>query len=169
MEEALGDLPNGLHESYSRSLRQIPSQHRIDAVRLLRLLLYLRKPLETQQILTALTIDPDAFSRPLMDERKRMKDLRAMTPLISSFIVEVDTDNISLLHDFLRVPPKSSGQMRRKMTFLKIAHSSVRDYLVSTELESFLGTGFPGITSSTFQEIPSRVSIIGTYLAYLDA
>lgn len=143
IEEALADLPEGLDDIYARSLREIPKRHRDDAVRILEIILASRRVLSVDAVLELTSVDLKASPGHSINPSKRMKDLAPFSSIMSVLIKRKPT------------------QFERTSDYIEIAHSSVRDYLLSGTPELSLKVGF--------SEISSRASLLRACLAYWES
>jgi hypothetical protein len=59
LNEALGDLPQGLHETYDRIVQSISNKQQRTAIRILQFLAYSKRPLLLEEIVHAIAVRPD--------------------------------------------------------------------------------------------------------------
>ncbi|KAF8518085.1 ankyrin repeat-containing domain protein [Gautieria morchelliformis] len=127
--KALNSLPRTLYETYDRMLSSIPEEHRRDTLRVLQWLAFSVRTISLQEAVEVLATDPDEEDGPLFDVRGRLWDPRNIVAICSSLI----TIAVPAVNTHAR-----EGRIGRASTAgleeLKLAHFSVREYLVSEHL-----------------------------------
>lgn len=108
-----------MDESYSKILRSIPAEQKDNAIRLLQLILYSERPLGLNEAVDAIAVDLE--DEPCFRPENRMSDPADITNLCSGLV----TTGVGKLDE--------DG---RGVVVLRLAHSSVREYLVSDRVES---------------------------------
>ena len=160
LRESLRSLPKTLEETYGRILANIDEIYRDYAIRILQFLTYSERPLTVEEVIDALVVDPD--ENVPFDPEDRMPDPRDIMRICPSLITVVRTVDYCRWHDH----PK-------KVMELRLAHFSVRQYLVSTKIAAT----FPGSMTrigTLFQDAINELNAKGTitriclsYLSYL--
>jgi ankyrin repeat protein len=117
LDEALGSLPATLEETYERALSAVEEKRREGFCYLLRWLSFSARPMQLGEVTEILAIDFSAKPRPLYDPRRRFingaRYFHRHSNLVSVLIVKT-----------------KSGQHQE----LRLAHLSVRDYLLSKKI-----------------------------------
>lgn len=137
IENALNVLPETLHETYRRSIEKIPTEQKVQAIRLLRFLVNLDKPLELAAAVDIVTVWSDYRAFAAAD-RICPQDIVRFCPNLLS-IVDVQ---------------KYAYHGTSESFELHLAHLSVREYLVQLDDPAFGG-------------VDASVSIARTCLSYL--
>ncbi|KAH8707020.1 ankyrin repeat-containing domain protein [Phaeosphaeriaceae sp. PMI808] len=139
IESALADLPKDLNVIYTRSLRQVPERHKRDVVQLLQLLMVSGDAVTREMALDVMAVNLDAVQpqRPFQPEN-RMQDLKALSTIMSNLI------SVSQHHNGV---------------YFRLAHSSVKDYLLLSSLEHPFNGCFLGATT--------HASLVRVCLAYI--
>ncbi|KAF8510451.1 hypothetical protein JB92DRAFT_3118991 [Gautieria morchelliformis] len=125
LRKTLTNLPKTLYETYDRILLDIDESNREYALKLLQWLAFSVDPVSLRLAVEVLATDPDAKTGPLFDPERRFDDPRDILTLCSSLVsVTTVTDDILWYPEYIK-----DGQ--GKFTELRLAHFSVREYLVS--------------------------------------
>jgi ankyrin repeat protein len=144
LKAALVSLPNTLDETYNRILRSMPLEHKGYAVRILQFLTYSDRPLTLGEAVDALAVDVESTVH--FHPRYRMPDPQEILHYCSSLVV-------------LRARTYSSTGGHSKHAELKLAHSSVGEFLISNRLDDSI--------AQSLQEKTARTSIAVVCLSYL--
>ncbi|RMX78834.1 hypothetical protein D0869_08764 [Hortaea werneckii] len=136
VRRALRDLPRTLYDTYDRMIRTIEeSQNGEEALKILRWLAYSRRPLSAEELLevTGIVLEDDD---PRFDKDEVLQDLRDILRICLSLVSIVpaaqDSDGSgdeSETGDFLSA--SSDASIRLKGEYIRLAHFSVKEYLVS--------------------------------------
>lgn len=143
IEEALADLPEGLDEVYARSVREVPKRHMDDTTRILQVLLVSNLRVSVNDILEITSIDLEAPIGHSIDHSRRLQDLEPFSSLMSNLIILT----------------KGHSWMDDDYKCLQLAHSSVRDLLLSETPKPSLKVHFAVISCKT--------TLVQLLLAYL--
>ncbi|KAF8510540.1 ankyrin repeat-containing domain protein, partial [Gautieria morchelliformis] len=155
--QVLGSLPATLNETYDRILCSILHEHRRDALRVLQWLAFSARPISLQEAVEVLATDPDAEDGLLFDPRRRLWDPRNLVAICSSLvIVSAAMKDSSEDTRFLNNADANERELR-------LAHVSVRDYLISEHLR----TSDARLSYYHFNEHIADTFIAKTCLAYL--
>ncbi len=111
MEEALRNLPPTLDKTYERILESIHESHRRYAQKLLQWLSFSARPLQIKELTEVLVID-FVEEQPIYDTKHRLRNPRDILTICSSLVSS---------------PTSDDGEIR-------LAHFSVREYLISTRI-----------------------------------
>ncbi|THW34493.1 hypothetical protein D6D22_08589 [Aureobasidium pullulans] len=135
--QTLATLPSELNETYDRILRNIPRARVPNAIKILQLLAFAKRPLLFKEIIDALATDPD--SEPPFDPENRIVPPDAIAGYCSSL---------------LRITAGNGGGPE-----MQLAHFSVQEYLLLDRL----GNPYNGF----FREVAASAAITQILLAYL--
>ncbi|PPJ55408.1 hypothetical protein CBER1_02774 [Cercospora berteroae] len=134
VEKALKDLPKTLDETYERMLTMIPDESRSDAVAMLRLLAFSRKPPSLNELAEITIIDWEEDGHVNTEDRAGFADaLEILSGLIIVIGTGGDHDDPSEMHDADRqedTSPHIDGETR-----IRLAHFSVQEYLESERIK----------------------------------
>ncbi|KAI0446128.1 ankyrin repeat protein [Xylaria telfairii] len=139
---ALANLPKTMGETYSRIIRNIPSEYKRTATRILQFLTFSERPLTIEEAVDAITVDTDSQ---LFDPEVRIPVPKEISRYCSSLVVVADR--------------KGNQNEPSTVTEIRLAHFSVKEYLVSDNLE-------PGIAPD-FQLSTAKASLSKVCLIYL--
>jgi hypothetical protein len=144
LEKALKCLPATLEETYERALVAVEETRREGIRNVLRWLSFSARPMHLTEIAEVMAIDFDAHPRPVYDPRRRLvspaRFFHKYSNLVSVFTI------------------KAKHVQHRE---LRLAHLSVRDYLLSGKI---LGTP---VTYFAINSLSAHRSIAETCLFYL--
>ncbi|KAK5710089.1 hypothetical protein LTR17_019202 [Elasticomyces elasticus] len=143
LREALATLPETLYKTYNRILENIPKKHTRHAIRILQFLTYSERPLRVEEAVDAIAVTPMADSR--FDVQDRLADAREIARVCSSLVTVVHVDQIS--------------QSYQNEDQLQLAHLSVKEYLMTGQLESSF--------QDQLRESTARSTIAKVCLVYL--
>lgn len=149
LSSALESLPETLDATYARILKAIPAYHKPAALRLLQFLAFLERPLTIQEAIDAVAVNTD--TSPHFSTKNRIPDPKEITRYCSSLVVMASVKKRTYRWE-------DEGQTKDTME-LRLAHLSVKEYLISNR--------FDQSTAQMFQESTARTSIITVRLAYL--
>lgn len=145
LEEALSCLPPTLEDTYERALLAI-GENRKEAMRnVLRWLSFSARPIRLEEIAEVMAVDLAAEPHPVYDARKRLIDPQRFFQTYSS-LVRVLTIKIG-------------GSTHKE---LRVAHLSVRDFLVSSKIRES-----PRVSYFAVDPLSAHTSIAQTCLVYL--
>ena len=132
LKRALTSFPETLYQTYDRILLGIPSKYKEKMTRILQFLVFSERPLRIKEAVDALVVDPTGV--PYFDPKFRMPDPQEISRYCSSLVVNQGLE-------------------------LQLAHSTVKEYLMSNQLDKEF--------AESFQEVAARVSIATVCVAYL--
>jgi len=138
-------LPRNLDQTYDQILSQIDEVHQQDVLRTLQALTATYESLRLEEIVEILAVDLDS-DPPHFDPDSKLLDPRSILTMCSSLVTTVKTSR------YVNYPQKES------VTFLKLAHASVADYLTQPKA---------GPSQFHFSTTPSRQLLAQCCLAYL--
>ncbi|KAF8505145.1 hypothetical protein JB92DRAFT_762924 [Gautieria morchelliformis] len=127
LQMALTDLPPTLYKTYDRILLHIDERDRVHALKLLQWLAFSVDKVSLSQAVDVLATNPDAVNGPLFDRDRRFDDPLDILTICSSLV----TFSVVLPN-----PDYFESKERERFTELKLAHFSVREYLVSEGLRN---------------------------------
>lgn len=152
LRQALGSLPSDLDETYARIVQSIPSQHWPHAKRILQLLTYSDHPLTLDGVVDALAVNPDETPRFSIEDRMPIPE--EVTSYCSGL---VSLTSGPMMHEGFS---ESDSQKRGEAIHqLRLAHFSVKEWLMSDRLDTKL--------AGDLNEMTARTSIAGVCLSYL--
>ncbi|KAF8521554.1 hypothetical protein JB92DRAFT_3277793 [Gautieria morchelliformis] len=129
LQMALTNLPPTLYETYDRILLHIDECDKGHALKLLQWLAFAVDRVSLSEAVDVLATNSDAINDPIFDRDRRFDDPRDILAICSSLVT------------FSVVQPKPEyleSNDKGSFTELKLAHFSVREYLVSEGLYSHL-------------------------------
>ncbi|KAI4723935.1 hypothetical protein E4T49_08334 [Aureobasidium sp. EXF-10728] len=151
LRNALENLPETLDETR-------------DATTILRLLAWSERPLRLDEIVDAIAVQPHA--RPSFNPENRMPDPRDILKICSGLVVAVCRPYKREIHraftptgSIWRIPDEPDNDREKTATELRLAHFSVKEYLISNRVTS----SFAGC----FSQKTAKASIAKLCLAYL--
>lgn len=140
LKETLASLPVTLGETYERILGEIKEAYRKDAVKALQWIVHAERPLRIEELADALAID--VTRQPRFDDEARISDPQEILPICSSLIDITSMDN-------------------DKRQVVKLAHFSVKEYLVSDNIRSGRAAIF------AVDHLNAHITIVQGWLDYL--
>src|SRR6266516_2691020 len=144
LREALKALPETLDDTYDRILMSIDKNDSQDALRVLQWLVCSARPVRIKEVAEAIATDLDG--QPRFNLERRLRDPRDVLEICSSLIT-VSSSTIK--------GQRSEGEE------LRLAHFSVKEYLVSERIRTGPAAEY------SIQEIYANGSIANSCLAYL--
>ena len=148
--ERLAELPKGLDEIYSRTLKKIDEKHRADTKTFLQWLAFSKRPMKIAEIAETVTVDFASEDDPVFRSTRRYFDPRDVLVRCSSLISESDG-----VHCWLN--PAFQCLLTVKIGTIKLSHFSVKEYLISERIEKIF----------SISERASHSKIAEVSLAYL--
>ncbi|KAI0889747.1 uncharacterized protein GGS22DRAFT_194104 [Annulohypoxylon maeteangense] len=140
VQETLNSLPKTLDETYARILENVPEQQRPYTTRILQFLAYSDRPLTIRELAEAAVVEMER--RDPFDPACRLWNAQEIIKYCSNLVVIAAWTGTEIqLH-------------------LRLAHSSVKEYLTSTNLAGNLG-------NDCLIELSARASIAKVCIAYL--
>lgn len=142
-----------MDETYARILERVPEKQRPYTTRILQFLAYSLIPLTVDELGDAVVVETE--SRDPLDPRCRLWNPMEITKYCSDLVITSlggMPNNYGYHHRWL------NQRARRYMT-IQLAHSSVKEYLVSNKLPRYL--------AQDYSELNARASIATVCLAYL--
>ncbi|KAI9773654.1 MAG: hypothetical protein M1840_006928 [Geoglossum simile] len=140
LRERLKTLPKTLDETYDRILANINENDSQSALRVLQWLTFSMRPMRVEEVAEALAVDMEGLPR--FDLARRFRDPRDVLDICSSLVT---------------LSPATIGCRQSEIEELRLAHFSVKEYLVSER----------PAPRYRIREISANVSIADACLAYL--
>jgi hypothetical protein len=137
-------------------LESIPRNNKKDATTILRLLTWSERPLQLEEAVDAIAVQPDA--RPSFDPKNRMPEPRDILRICSSLVTLVRRSLVDHVDGLTDVDGDENGG-ERIVTELQLAHFSVKEYLISDRVAPSF--------SSSLADRTARASIATLCLTYL--
>ena len=153
LEDALSSLPDTLDETYSRILDNVPKRHRPHAIRILQFLAFAERPLRLEEAVDAIAVRPSL--QPPFEKRNRMPIPQEIGRFCSSLVI-IMTRQVNFEDDY--TGNKTTDGI---VTEIRLAHFSVKEYLVSDRLAESFG--------DFFKQSRAESDIVQISLAYLFA
>ncbi|KAH6704178.1 hypothetical protein BKA61DRAFT_660800 [Leptodontidium sp. MPI-SDFR-AT-0119] len=125
LRRALKTLPKTLNETYDRILRSIDEDYSQDAFRILQWLVYSARPLRMEEMVEVIAIDTEQSQ---FNPENRLPDPRDLLTICSSLVTTIS------------VTTKGNDGASNETTELRLAHFSVKEYLISDRIRT--GTAF---------------------------
>ncbi|KAF7559303.1 hypothetical protein G7046_g4857 [Stylonectria norvegica] len=116
VRKVLSDLPKSLEAYYTRILENLDESNRVSVHNLLRWVAFSMRPLSLQEIASAIAINSENVDSPFLDEDLELLDVEAFLDSCSSL---VSTYN------------GAETTANQQIVYLKLAHFSVREFLLS--------------------------------------
>jgi len=129
IRNALKFLPKTLDETYARILASIPEEHSEDARRILQCLITAFYPLDVKEVAEIVAINPS--EDPIIDFDNKLCDPQDVLTICSSLVSVIPSTRIKLKENF-------AGAETFSFQELRLAHYSVKEYLISNRVESAL-------------------------------
>ena len=162
-------LPKTLDDTYARILQNIDQEHNQDAFQILQWLVFSARPLRLKEVCEVIALDPDNNFQ--FNESRRLVDPFDIQIICSSLIImsveefyeESDEESDEEPdEEFSKLYPRKSTKARDgNVTYIRLAHFSVKEYLVSTRIEHGLAKNY------SIQEIKANTDILRTCIGYL--
>jgi len=166
VKKALKSLPKTLYETYDRILLNINEEDRRDALRVLQWLSFSVRPISVEEGVEVLATDPDAGDGVLFDPDRRPFDPRQIAAICPSLVTIIVTDvgrgNVEAAEDE-DTSIDSYWEHITELTELRLAHFSVREYLIS----DYLRLRDDKLSFYYFNKRIAETTIARTCLAYL--
>lgn len=144
LEEALGSLPATLEETYERALLAVEEKRMEGFRHILRWLSFSARPMQLGEVAEVLAIDFSTKPRPLYDPRRRFVN--------SARFFHKHSNLVSIL------TVKTKGGQHQE---LRLAHLSVRDYLLSKKIVA------SPVSYFTINKLSAHRSIAEACIVYL--
>ncbi len=173
LRQALASLPKTLDDTYARILCHIDNQYNQynqQVLKILQWLTFSARPLELEELAETFAIDVD--DTPRFDTQRRLPEPRDLLTMCSSLITLTNSYNevfdevrgVELSEDFqdlnaARVAGTSDSEV--PITFIRLAHFSVKEYLVSDRIQHGMAPHY------SIREIESHRVLAEDCLAYL--
>ena len=123
LRKALKYLPKTLDETYARILLSIDEEYSQDAFRILQWLVYSARPLRIEELVEVVAIDTE---RSQFNPENRLPDPRNLLTICSSLVTTV------------AVTAKGNSGASHETTEFRLAHFSVKEYLISDRIRNGL-------------------------------
>ncbi|KZP03973.1 hypothetical protein FIBSPDRAFT_657023, partial [Athelia psychrophila] len=134
VDDQLRDLPKDLEGMYEKSLLKSP--HPQDLKRFLMWLAFSSRPLESEELTDVVSVDLSSNDLPSYDPDLRYFGPPDMLITCSSFVTETEgTNNLASMQQLLNHYLDSNHHFQ-PMHIIKLAHMSIKDYLVSERLQN---------------------------------
>lgn len=146
LRKSLANLPKNLDDTYARILCSIEEEHKEHALHILQWLVSSTRPLTIEEVAEVIAID--VTTEPMFDAERRFLDKRDILQVCSSLVTTVEV-------------VKESAMGRETYTELRLAHFSVKEYLLSKRVQSGPASWY------SITESDSNVYIGEACLAYL--
>ena len=161
LRQALASLPNTLDDTYARILLNIDKQHNHyhrEVLKILQWLSFSSRPLQLEELAEIVAIDIN--ETPRFDPERRWPESQDILMICSS-LVTLTTD----FHE-ANEEDNSSGfnlfdMERACMTYIRLAHFSVKEYLVSDRIQHGIAARY------SIRDIESHGVLAGDCIAYL--
>lgn len=140
-----------MDKTYARILRGIPHEYKQNAIRILQFLVFSERPLQIEEAVDIIAVDTEGD--PQFNPKNQMPDPQEVSRYCSSLVVVVPIKN-SPYEGYIYMPYENN-----KGAVLQLAHFSVKEYLMSNQLNKHL--------TQYFQEMVARALIAAVCLAYL--
>ena len=150
--EALNSLPLGLDETYERILQSIKPEFRVQVANSLKWLASSNRKLHLDEVAMAFAVRPDS-AVPFHENDMPFADEDILRYLSSLVVTEVRREK--------SVFPRSLNEFIQETTYVRLAHFSVKEYLMSHRI-----SGTP-ISSFSFDDIGAHLHIAQSCLALL--
>lgn len=125
---ALKSLPKTLDATYARVLANIPEEHSEDARRILQCLISAFYPLDLREVAEIVAINPS--QGPIIDFDNRLCDPQDVLTICSSLVSVIPSTRDIFRH--------SNEEKQFPFKELRLAHYSVKEYLISNRVEGAL-------------------------------
>ncbi|KAI9856111.1 MAG: hypothetical protein M1813_009229 [Trichoglossum hirsutum] len=144
LRKALTSLPKTLDDTYARILCSIDEEHSENALKILQWLAYSARPLQIEEIAEVIAVDIE--DNPRFDIERRFPEPRDILTICSSLVT---------------IAVEEAGDDKRVEGQVRLAHFSVKEYLVSERIQIGPAHGY------SIRETHANISIAETCLAYL--
>jgi ankyrin repeat protein len=124
----LAELPNGLDDIYSRTLKKIDEKHRADTRTFLQWLAFSKRPMTVSEIAETITVDFTSEDGPVFISAKRYFNPQDVLVRCSSLVSESEGKYCQLNTAFKPLLTLKTGT-------IKLSHFSVKEYLLSDHIE----------------------------------
>jgi ankyrin repeat domain-containing protein 50 len=142
IRDALADLPKGLDATYDRMLQGIHPSHQKRVASTLKWLAFSFRPLNLNEVAEAFVLDHE---RPVpIDESEKLFEPEDVLKYLQGLIITVPND----------------GYRRPRPPLIRLAHFSIKEYLVSERIREGLAASF------SIMEIDAHLYVAESCLAY---
>ena len=145
LRKTLQSLPKTLDDTYGRILASISEAYSQDAFRILQWLVYSARPLLLEEVAEVVAVNAEESQ---FDPEDRLTDPRDVLTICSSLVTMV------------AVPAKYNNMTSHEIIELRLAHFSVKEYLMSDQIRT-------GLTFQYNIQSKAEEEITQTCLAYL--
>ncbi len=169
LRKQLKSLPATLPQTYERILLNIEESYSPYVLKMLQWLTYSKQPLSLLQLAEVVAIDED--EDPRFDPERRFPDPEDILLMCSSLVTATDAEEYPWEDDALEEDPWENDASeddaseddygQRKVVKVKLAHFSVKEYLVSSQIMD------GGARKYSVQEIDANVRIARDCLSYI--
>jgi len=151
LQKALKSLPRTLDDTYARILCNIDEQHSADVFKILQWLVYSTRPMAIEEIAEVVAIDTEGDCR--LDLENRLREPHDILTICSS-LVTTTTSIVTEGHERSRVIEE-----------LKLAHFSVKEYLISDRMRNSKASRY-SLTDYSAHDYIARTCLV--YLLHFD-
>ncbi|KAG4414253.1 hypothetical protein IFR04_012625, partial [Cadophora malorum] len=127
LRKALKSLPKTLDDTYARILLSIDEDYSQDAFRILQWLVYSARPLRIEEMVEVIAIDTEKSQ---FNPENRLPDPRDLLTICSSLITTIS------------VTAEDNDGAFKEITELRLAHFSVKEYLISDRIRNGLASKY---------------------------
>lgn len=134
MKRQLETLPRTLDETYEQILLRIDESHRENALRILQWLSFSARPVSVQEAAEVLAVDIGDY--PHFDHDQKLFDPLDVLLLCSTLITKEQPSTFNMFEIMSSTYNEYSFNHPKDTWVIRLAHLSVKDYLVSTRIRS---------------------------------
>ena len=147
LRQALNSLPKTLDETYDRILSKIDPDYTSEVLHVLHWLTHSRRPLSLEEVAEVFAFSVESDSK--FNYENRLADPRDILYICSSLVIGMDTDNDDKRGSGTSAEIVTSISQNKPLT-IKLAHFSVKEYLVSDRIRRSSAAFFSidGMTSN---------------------
>ncbi|KAK8154073.1 hypothetical protein BC567DRAFT_276968, partial [Phyllosticta citribraziliensis] len=155
LTQALKNLPKNIYGTYNRILEKVPEGWRDYALRLLQYFSASKKHLSLEEAVEMLAVE---FSpEPMFNPMNRLFEREEINRYLPDLLTVVEEGGFVEDYDGVDEEPHS---LRHKRKFVQLTHFTVKEYLLSDQLEHFFLKGL--------SKVEANASIVRHSLAYLN-
>ena len=138
LRQTLDSLPETLDETYDRILCQIDPLSKREVLSILQWLTFSLRPLSLNEVAEIVAFDVDSVDK--FNSENRLADPEDVLNMCSSLVISIETNNDHEdsnddLSDFLANNTSATSTSRARR-FVRLAHFSVKEYLVSDRIRT---------------------------------
>jgi len=151
LQKALKSLPRTLDDTYARILCNIDEQHSADVFKILQWLVYSTRPMAIEEIAEVVAIDTEEDCR--LDLENRLREPHDILTICSSLVTTT------------RSTVMEGHERYREIEELKLAHFSVKEYLISDRMRNTKASRY-SLTDYSAHDYIARTCLV--YLLHFD-